>query len=85
MRRYAPISVPMPDELVTIAIFDLPHQADLAKGMLESAGFEVFKFGEHLGRPQLSNWGGPITLQVKSSDEEEALNFLADIDNNPEL
>jgi hypothetical protein len=68
-----------PDELVTIATFELPHQADLAKGMMESAGFEVFRFGEHLGRPQLSNWGGPISLQVKSSDEAEARNFLAEV------
>ena len=68
-----------PDELVTIATFEAPYQADLAKGMLESAGFETFLFGEHTGRPQLSSWGGPIRLQVRSSDQAEARSFSADL------
>jgi hypothetical protein len=57
------------DELVTIATFQIPYQADLAKGMLESAGFEVFLLGEHLGRPQLSSWGGPSSLLTGLTDQ----------------
>jgi hypothetical protein len=32
----------MNDGLVTIATFQIPYHADRTKGMLESAGFQVF-------------------------------------------
>ena len=61
-------------ELVTIATFNDPFSANLAKGKLESEGIECFTASEHrLGR----SWGdgnvfGPIELQVKELDVERA-------------
>ena len=61
-------------KLVTIATFNDPFSANLAKGKLESEGIEWFTATEH--RLGLS-WGdgnvfGPIELQVKEPDVERA-------------
>lgn len=65
----------MPD-MVTIAKFFEPLEAEMAKLRLESAGIDVFLSGENarIMEPGL----GPLQLQVSSEDEDDARAILAD-------
>ena len=65
----------MPD-VVTIANFSEPLEAEMAKLRLESAGIEVFLSGENarIMEPGL----GPLQMQVSAEDEEDARAILAD-------
>jgi hypothetical protein len=65
----------MPD-IVTIASFVEPLEAQMAKLRLESAGIEVFLSGENarIMEPGL----GPLQLQVNADDETDARAILAD-------
>lgn len=65
----------MPD-VVTIASYTEPMEAEMAKGRLESAGIEVFLSGENarIMEPGL----GPLQMQVKAEDEADARAILAD-------
>ncbi|MGC2621482.1 MAG: DUF2007 domain-containing protein [Acidobacteriaceae bacterium] len=65
----------MPD-VVTIASFNEPMEAEMAKLRLESAGIEVFLSGENarIMEPGL----GPLQMQVSSDDEVDARAILAD-------
>lgn len=65
----------MPD-LVTIASFTEPLEAEMAKLRLESAGIEVFLSGENarIMEPGL----GPLEMQVSADDEDDARAILAD-------
>lgn len=70
----------MTDDLVTIETFQIPYHADLAKGMLEAAGFEAYLIGDNYGRQSFFHTAyALIRLQVKSSDEIAAKNFLDDL------
>jgi len=62
--------------VVTIASFTEPLEAEMAKLRLESAGIEVFLSGENarIMEPGL----GPLQLQVSSDDEADARAILAD-------
>lgn len=62
--------------VVTIASFTEPLEAEMAKLRLESAGIEVFLSGENarILEPGL----GPLQLQVSSEDEADARAILAD-------
>lgn len=62
--------------VVTIANFTEPMEAEMAKLRLESAGIEVFLSGENarIMEPGL----GPLQLQVSSDDEADARAILAD-------
>jgi hypothetical protein len=62
--------------VVTIANFTEPLEAEMARLRLESAGIEVFLSGENarIMEPGL----GPLQLQVSSDDEEDARAVLAD-------
>lgn len=66
----------MPEELVTVAEFNESVEAEMAKMRLESAGLEVFLSGENARymEPGL----GPLQLQVKAEDAEDARAILAD-------
>ena len=66
----------MAEEVVTIAEFNESLEAEMAKMRLESAGIEVFLSGENARfmEPGL----GPLQLQVKAEDEEDARAILAD-------
>jgi len=74
-------------DVVTIASFTEPLEAEMAKLRLESAGIEVFLAGENarIMEPGL----GPLQLQVSSDDEVDARAILADpgepADENPQL
>lgn len=63
-------------DVVTIASFTEPLEAEMAKLRLASAGIEVFLAGENarIMEPGL----GPLELQVSSDDEEDARAILAD-------
>lgn len=69
-------------EVVTIASFTEPLEAEMAKLRLESAGIEVFLAGENarIMEPGL----GPLELQVSSEDEADARAILADPGNAEE-
>lgn len=63
-------------DLVTIARFNEPLEADMARLRLQSAGIETFLSGENAGimEPGL----GPLRLQVSAQDEHDARAILAD-------
>jgi hypothetical protein len=63
-------------DVITIASFTEPLEAEMAKLRLESAGIEVFLSGENarIMEPGL----GPLQLQVSSDDETDARAILAD-------
>ena len=61
---------------VTIARFNEPLEAEMARLRLQSAGIETFLSGEKAGmmEPGL----GPLQLQVTEEDEADARAILAD-------
>jgi hypothetical protein len=63
-------------DVVTIASFTEPMEAEMARGRLESAGIDVFLSGENarILEPGL----GPLEMQVRSEDEADARAILAD-------
>ena len=71
-----------PDDLVTIAVFPEPMEANMARSALESAGIPVFLQGE------TANSMIPVAfisqLQVRFEDELAARNLLKAMDDNPE-
>ena len=72
-------------DIVTIATFTEPLEAEMAKLRLASAGIEVFLSGENarILEPGL----GPLQLQVSAVDEADARAILADpgeMSENPE-
>lgn len=68
----------MADRLITIANFNEPLEANLAKIKLESAGIKCFLFGENFTATYwlaaLADRG--IKLQVKESEAKRALEIL---------
>jgi hypothetical protein len=66
----------MDQAVVTIAAFNEPLEADMARLRLQSAGIEVFLTGENarILEPGL----GDLRLQVAAADEADARAILAD-------
>lgn len=66
----------MDDAVVTIASFNEPLEADMARLRLQSAGIDVFLAGENarILEPGL----GDLRLQVAAADEADARAVLAD-------
>lgn len=66
----------MADDIVTIAEFNEPLEAEMARLRLQSAGIEVFLSGENarIMEPGL----GPLQLQVTAGDAEDARAILND-------
>ncbi len=69
----------MADVLVTVARFSSPHEAHLARGMLETHGIFVALLDEHVARTIGSGGGyvGGIRLQVRDQDATLAGGLLA--------
>jgi hypothetical protein len=71
----------MSDELVTVATFPEPMEANMARSALEAAGIEVFLRGE------MANSMVPVAfesqLQLRSTDEAEARKLLESMDDTP--
>ena len=63
-------------DVVTIAHFTEPLEAEMARLRLQSAGIETFLSGENarILEPGL----GPLELQVSADDEADARSILAD-------
>ena len=68
----------MADVLVTVARFAAPHEAHLARGMLETHGIFVALLDEHVARTTGSGGGyvGGIRLQVTDQDATLAVDLL---------
>jgi hypothetical protein len=64
-----------PDGLVTVGRFESPVEAQIAKGMLESAGIETFLVSENVNN--LLQAAFRVRLQVRVEDETAARAFLA--------
>ena len=64
-----------PEGLVNVARFEDPMEAQMAKGMLESAGIECFLVGENAN--QLLPAAFRVRLQVRVEDEAAARELLA--------
>ena len=64
------------EDIVTVATFTEPLEAEMSKLRLESAGIEAFLAGENarIMEPGL----GPLQLQVNVADEADARAILAD-------
>ena len=67
-----------PEGLVTVARFESPVEAQIAKGMLESAGIETFLVGENVNN--LLQAAFRVRLQVRTEDENAARAFLTTAD-----
>lgn len=64
-----------PEGLVTVGRFESPVEAQIAKGMLESAGIETFLVGENAN--SLIQAAFRVRLQVRIEDETAARAFLS--------
>jgi hypothetical protein len=64
-----------PEGLVAVARFESPLEAQIAKGMLESAGIETFLVGENAN--SLIQAAFRVRLQVRIEDETAARAFLS--------
>ena len=69
----------MADALVTVARFSSPHEAHLARGMLETHGIFVALLDENVARTVGAGGGyfGGIRLQVTDQDATLAVDLLA--------
>jgi len=65
-----------PDGMVNVARFESPVEAQMAKGMLESAGIESFLVGENSN--SLLQAAFRVRLQVRVEDEPSARELLAE-------
>jgi Putative prokaryotic signal transducing protein len=65
-----------PEGMVTVGRFESPVEAQMAKGMLESAGIECFLVGENVNN--MMGAAFRVTLQVRPEDEAPALELLAE-------
>ena len=64
-----------PEGMVTVGRFESPLEAQMAKGMLESAGVECTLVGENANN--LIQAAFRVRLQVKMEDEAESRELLA--------
>jgi hypothetical protein len=64
-----------PEGLVTVGRFEDPVEAQIAKGMLESAGVECFLVGENVNN--LLQAAFRVRLQVRVADADAARQLLA--------
>lgn len=64
--------------LITIATYDFPAEAHIAKTLLQSHGIEAFVFDDHLVSVNflMSNAIGGVKLKVLDEDEAKALETL---------
>ena len=64
-----------PEGMVTVGRFESPVEAQMAKGMLESAGVDCALVGENVNR--LLQAAFRVRLQVRAEDETAARELLA--------
>lgn len=68
----------MPDEMVTIARFNFPVEAQMARLRLESEGIEAFIAGNAISQMVDPSGIYGIRLQVREEDAERAMAILAE-------
>jgi hypothetical protein len=66
-----------PEGLVIVSRFESPVEAQMAKGMLESAGIECFLVGENANNLLAAAFR--VRLQVRLEDEAAARELLAPV------
>jgi hypothetical protein len=71
-----------PEGLVTVARFESPLEAQLAKGLLSSVGIESFLVGENVNN--LLQAAFRVRLQVRTDDQVAALELLEHAEHPPE-
>jgi hypothetical protein len=64
-----------PEGMVTVGRFESPIEAQMARGMLESAGIECLLSGENVNN--LMQAAFRVSLQVQEDDEAAARELLA--------
>lgn len=69
-------------DLVTIAVYPEPMEANMARSALQSAGIRVFMLGETAN--SLIPVAFSSQLQVHAGDEQAARNLLQAMEDNPE-
>jgi Putative prokaryotic signal transducing protein len=71
----------MSEELVTVATFATEHEAEIARGFLESNSVHAFLADESVYRiaSSLKAGMGGIRLQVRPEDESRARSLLAEV------
>ena len=67
-----------PERMVAVASFEDPLRAQMAKGLLLSAGIECFLQGEHVN--QMLSPAFRARLRVMAADEVEARELLRAVD-----
>ena len=67
-----------PERMVAVASFEDPLRAQMAKGLLQSAGIECFLEGEHVN--QMLSAAFRARLRVMAADEVEARELLRAVD-----
>ena len=72
-----------PEGMVTVGRFESPLEAQMAKGLLESAGVECMLVGENANN--LMQAAFRVRLQVKEEDEAASLELLAQPTDEDEL
>jgi hypothetical protein len=68
----------VPDGMVTVGRFEDPVEAQMARGMLESAGVECLLVGENVNNLLPSAFR--VRVQVRAEDEAAARELLAEAD-----
>lgn len=68
-------------ELVTVAVFNYPHEAYSLRGRLETEGIFCFLENENIvtANPLYSHAVGGIQIRVKKEDKEKALEIIDEI------
>ncbi|MBM4396010.1 MAG: DUF2007 domain-containing protein [Deltaproteobacteria bacterium] len=70
---------PQPDSLVTVATYDDPLDANLARNVLLAGGVEAVLLDEHaVASRHVGGTFGGIRLQVLATDEAQAMELLAE-------
>jgi hypothetical protein len=71
----------MSEGLVTVAVFVVVHEAEMARGFLESNGIDVFLADGAMSRiaSHLTPMIGGIKLQVRQEDADRACELLSEV------
>src|SRR5438105_4952687 len=77
--------LPMPDDWIKVASYTAPLTAQMAMGLLQDEGIEVFSTGELSAAPfaGVAAVGGTVELHVRAADEKLARVILAEMEKPP--
>ena len=72
------------DDLVTVAVFGVGYEAEMAKGFLEANDVDVFLADREMARIEVFPLIGGVKLQVRREDAARARELLAQVQAEPE-